>query len=142
MPARCPITLITHEKRIRWILFSYTWQEKYVAFPAAYFSLASCLPLRGIWFFFLFLCPVYPFSLLFSSVCGAPHSKISSHAPLFGIFLSFSILSHNFPVFPGHLTLFSLPVPHLSFFTAFFFGSRGTTPKNFFSCPAARETTT
>ena len=36
---------------------------------------------RGIWLFFSFLCPVYPFSLLSFSVPGAPHSQFSSHAP-------------------------------------------------------------
>ena len=83
-----------------------------------------------------FLCPVYPFSLLSFSVPGAPHSQFSSHAPLFGIFLNFSMLSHNFLGFSGHLTLFSLSMPRLSFFTALFFYSWGTTLTILFSCPA------
>ena len=36
----------------------------------------------------------------------------------------------------GHLTLFSLSVPRLSFFTVLFFCSRGTTLTILFSCPA------
>ena len=36
---------------------------------------------RGTWLFFLFLCPVYSFSLLSFSIPGAPHSQFSSHAP-------------------------------------------------------------
>ena len=91
---------------------------------------------RGTWLFFSFLCPVYSFSLFSFSVPGAPHSQFSSHAPLFGTFLNFSMLSHNFLVFSGHLTLFSLSVPRLSFFTALFFCSRGTTLTILFSCPA------
>ena len=46
------------------------------------------------------------------------------------------MLPHNFLVFSGHLTLFSLSVPRLSFFTALFFYSRGTTLTILFSCPA------
>ena len=92
--------------------------------------------------FFSFLCPVYPFSLLSFSVPGAPHSQFSSHAPLFDIFLSFSMLPHNFLDFSGHLALFPFPVPRLSFFTALFFYSWGTTLTILFSCPTACETTT
>ena len=91
---------------------------------------------RGTWLFFSFLCPVYSFSQLSFSIPGAPHSQFSSHAPLFDIFLSFSMLSHNFLGFSGHLTLFSLSVPRLSFFTVLFFCSRGTTLTILFSCPA------
>ena len=85
---------------------------------------------------FFFLCPVYPFSLLFFSISGAPHSQFSSHAPLFGIFLNFSMSFHNFLDFSGHLALFPFPVPRLSFFTALFFYSWGTTLTILFSCPA------
>ena len=92
--------------------------------------------------FFSFLCPVYPFSLLSFSIPGAPHSQFSSHAPLFGTFLNFSMLSHNFLGFSGHLALFLFPVPRLFFFTVLFFCSWGTTLTIFFSCPAACETTT
>ena len=97
---------------------------------------------RGTWLFFPFLCPVYPFSLFSFSVPGAPHSQFSSHAPLFDIFLSFSMLPHNFLGFSGYLTLFSLPVPRLFFFNALFFYSWGTTLTILFSCPTACETTT
>ena len=91
---------------------------------------------RGTWLFFSFLCPVYPFSMLSFSIPGAPHPQFFSHAPLFDIFLSFSMLPHNFLGFSGHLTLFSLSMPRLFFFTALFFYSWGTTLTILFSCPA------
>ena len=40
------------------------------------------------------------------------------------------------PASSGHLVLFSLSMPRLSFLTAFFLCLWGTTLKNFFSCPA------
>ena len=98
--------------------------QKYAAFPAAYF-LSVCLPHRGTWLFFSFLCPVYPFSLLSFSIPGAPHSQFSSHAPFFGIFLNFSMLSHNFLGFSGHLTLFSLSCAPFILFHCFPFRFSG-----------------
>ena len=97
---------------------------------------------RGTWLFFSFLCPVYPFSMLSFSIPGAPHPQFFSHAPLFDIFLSFSMLPHNFLGFSGHLALFLFPVPRLFFLTTLFFYSWGTTLTILFSCPTACETTT
>ena len=110
--------------------------EKYAAFPAAYFSLSRLLISSGhLTLFSLSVPRLSFFTALFFYSWGTTLTILFS-CPAFGTFLNFSMLSHNFLGFSGHLALFSLSVPRLSFFTALFFCSQGTTLTILFSCPA------
>ena len=59
-----------------------------------------------------------------------------NHPPKYAAFPAAYFSLSRLLISSGHLTLFSLSVPRLSFFTALFFCSRGTTLTIFFSCPA------